>query len=221
MNDSSLLRFDTVAHSHRSLVAECERQQNRLIQLLHWYDHQQVTRGLTLHRQAEKMSQDARRQINMRSKIATRERARLQHLLDDNVNDIDSLNTSKSFSSSSSSSSSQPHDPSEDRKRRIYKCLLPQFKAPLSRSMENWSQPKSPLTRSHTEYKDIHQPLERYPLKKLILSPVEQRKRMNRILDKCEREFEQCDGHGYEHSLSRTEVNRHTQILAQQQQQQQ
>lgn len=76
------------------------------------------------------------------------------------------------------------------------------------------------MTSSQTLYEKSHS-FEQYPLKKFILSPIEQRKRMNRIIDKCEREFEQCDGHGYEYSLPRTEFNQNTQILAQQKQQQQ
>lgn len=211
MNRFSHSRFDSVSRSHRLLVAEYGRQQARLLQLLHWYDHQRVARGIAITRQCEKLYKETHRQINKRSTMAVRERTRLQHFLDDHPQDIDPLDTSKTYSSSPT----QPHHPSNDRKRHIYGCLLPQFKAPLTSSSENWSQLKSSSRFSQiNDEKTL--PSERYPLKKFILSPIEQRKRMNKILYKCEQQFEQCEGHGYEHSLPRTESNKNAQIHVQQ-----
>lgn len=207
----SSFRFDTVSRSHRFLVSEFERQQTRLMQLLHWYDHQRIARGIAMTRQCEKMQRETLRQINKRSTMGIRERTRLQHFLDDHSREIDPLDASKSLYSSST----QPLNPINDRKRQVYGCLLPQFKAPLTSSSENWSNLKSSATSSQMIDK---KPLrsQRTPLKKYILSPIEQRKRMNRILYKCEQQFEQCEGHGYEHSLPRTESNKTAQILVQQ-----
>ena len=211
MNQFSRSRFDTVSRTHRLVVAEFGRQQSRLHQLLHWYDHQRIVRGIAMTRQREKLQKETHRQINKRSKMVIRERTRLQYFLDDHPQEIDPLDGSKTFSSSST----QPHNPSNDRKRHIYGCLLPQFKAPLTSSSENWSQLKSPSTFSQINYEKTV-PSGRYPLKKFILSPIEQRKRMNKILYKCEQQFEQCEGHGYEHSLPRTESDKNAQILVQQ-----
>ncbi len=204
-------RFDAVSRSQRSLVAECERQQSRLIQLLHWYDHQRAARDLELRRQSEQLNRETRQQINARSKMVIRERERLKHLLDNNDKDdrakLFSLGTSKSFF--------RIQDSIDHRKRKIYGCLLPQFKAPLTKSSESWFQYKSNSTLSHF---DIEKRLEkqRYSIKEIIPSPIEQRNRIDKFINKCLYEFEQCEGYGYDHFLRTSEPNRNAQVLAQQ-----
>jgi hypothetical protein len=200
-------RFDTVSLSQRSLFAECERRRNRLIQLLRWYDHQRTARSSELRRQSERVTKEARQQINSRSQVVMKERARLKHLLDDDRTPIHSTNNFNSLF--------HENNLIDVRKRRIYGCLLPQFKAPLTRSSDNWFQFKSKTTLSESNYKK-RLDKQRWSIKKHIESPIEQRNRMNTIINKCLYEFEQCDGLGYDHFLQTSEPNRNAQILAQQ-----
>jgi hypothetical protein len=202
-------RFDTVSRSQRSLVAECERQQSRLIQLLHWYDHQREARAVELRRQSEHINKETRQQINARSKTVIRERERLKHLLDDNDDrtEIFSLATSKSYF--------RMQDNIDNRKRKTYGCSLPRFKAPLTKSSDSWLQFKSHSALNLFEDKKRREK-QRYSINKFIQSPIEQRNRMNTIINKCLYEFEQCECDGYDHFLRTSEPNRNAQVLAQQ-----
>jgi hypothetical protein len=199
-------RCDSVSRSQRALVAEFERQRSRLEQLFRWYDHQQIARRSELRRQFDQVDKETRRQINTRSKIVIRERARLTHLLDDD----NKSETSKPLF--------QLKD-SDDKKRKVYGCLLPQLKAPLTsllaKSCEDWTQFKSDSISTESDLKK-HIEQQRYSINKYLESPIEQRNRMNVIIDKCLDELEQCEGNGYDHFLQTSEPNRNAQILAQQ-----
>jgi len=200
-------RFDSVSISQRALAAEFERQRNRLIQVLHWYDHQKVVRSSELRRQSEQINRGTRKQINSRSKVVIRERARVKHLLDDDRTEL--------FSPTGSQSLLREKDDIDIRKRKVYGCLLPQFKAPLTKSFDSWLQFKSKTTLTESNYKKYLEK-QRCSINKFIESPIEQRNRMNTFIDKCLDEFDQCDGNGYDHFLQTSEPNRNAQILAQQ-----
>lgn len=205
-------RFDTVSLSQRSLVKECERQRSRLIQVLRWQDHQYAARKSELRRQVDQLNKETRRQINSRSPVVLRERARVKHLLDtDNDND----RRIPLYSSSTSRSWSNRKTREDDRKRKVYGCLLPQFKAPVTKSSENWIPFKSHSTLSDSEYKKSLEK-QRWSINKFIESPIEQRNRMNKIINKLLYEFEQCDGVGFDHFLRTSKPTRNPHILTQQ-----
>ena len=211
--DQSLIRFsrfDTVSRSQRSLVAECERQQSRLIRLLRWYDHQRAARSVELRRQSQRLDKEVRQRINTRSKMVIKERARLNHILDDD-NEVD---RTELFHLDTSTSLFQSKDPIEDRKRKIYGCQLPQFKARLTRSSESWAQYRSQSTVIESEYtKRLEK--QRDSLKRFLPSPLEQRDRMNTVMSKCLYELEECEGLGYDHFLKTCDPKRNAQVLAQ------
>jgi hypothetical protein len=196
-----------VSRSQRALVAEFERQRSRLEQLFRWYDHQKLARGSELCRQFDQVNKETRRQINTRSQMVIKERARLKHLLDDDNNHA------------LSTTNSQPHlqlkTDIDDKKRKVYGCLLPQLKAPLTRSCENWAQFKSNSISTQLDYKDLIEK-QRISIKKHPETSIQQRARMNIIVDKCVDELAQCQGIGYDHFLQTSEPNRNAQILAQQ-----
>ncbi|CAF0814004.1 unnamed protein product [Adineta steineri] len=207
VDPNDLLRqFDSVSRAQRSLFAEFERQRSRLIQLVRWYDHQQTARGTELRRQFEQVNKESRRQIYHRSKMTIKERSRLKHILDDddNKNHLFSINHSKTCI--------HRENPTDEKKRQVYGCLLPQFKAPLEKSYDNWSQD---FFSNRSEYQKR---LERqqWLINKYTQSPIEQRNRMNIIIDKCLNELVECDSDGYDHFLQTSEPNRNAQILAQQ-----
>ena len=198
-------RVDAVSRSQRALVAEFERQRSRLEQLFRWYDHQQIARRSELRRQFDQVNKETRRQINTRSKIVIKERARLTHLLDDD----DKSETSRPLF--------QLKNHTDEKKRKVYGCLLPQFKAPLTvsltKSCEDWTQFKSHSIATQLDFKKH---IEQQTINKYLESPIEQRNRMNVIIDKCLDELGQCEGVGYDHFLQTSEPNRNAQILAQQ-----
>lgn len=209
------LRFDSVSLTQRAVVAECERQRSRLIQVLRWYDHQQTARNSEFRRQFEQINKETRRKINTRSQVVIKERARVKHLLDDDNDDNDNNNRPPIYSAANSRTHFQLENRIDDRKRKVYGCLLPQFKAPLSKISENWSQFKSNSTLSELNYKKSLEK-QRCSINKFIEPPIEQRNRMNKIINKLVHEFEQCDGAGFDHFLRTSEPTRNARILAQQ-----
>ena len=200
-------RFDRVSGSQRSLFAEFERQRNRLVHLVRWYDHQQIARNTQLRRQFEYVSKESRRQIYYRSKMAIKERASVKHLLD---NDIDHL-----FSINHSKPRFQLKPYTDERKRQVYGCLLPQFKAPITKSCDDWSERRFHSFLKQSDYKKRLE-RQRWLINKYTQSPIDQRTRMNIIIDKCLDELVQCEGEGYDHFLQISEPNRNAQVLAQQ-----
>ncbi|CAF1581410.1 unnamed protein product [Adineta ricciae] len=198
-----LKQFDPVSRTQRSLFAEFERQRCRLVHLLRWYDHQQTARGTELRRQFEYLHKETRRQIYQRSKMTIKERARLKHLLDQDENSLPSIHSQTQF---------QSKNPIDERKRHVYGCLLPQFKAPLEKSFDHW------LQHSLLEQSEYEKRLERQRklISKYAQSPLEQRNRMNSTLRKCLDQLVECDSDGYDHFLRTSESNRNAQILAQQ-----
>lgn len=205
-NQFFIFRCEAVSRSQRSLFAEFERQRSRLVQLVRWYDHQQVARGSELRRETEQIGKETRRRIYYRSNMATTERARLTHLLGEGRNDLFSTNTPKS----SVDLGSNTHD----KKRQVYGCTLPTFKAPVTKTSEHWAQMKTrSLTTLSSFKKGNDDP--RHSLG-FFESPTEQRNKINHIVDKCLFELEECNGDGYDHFLQTSEPNRNAQILAQQ-----
>jgi hypothetical protein len=201
-------RFDSVSSSQRALFAEFQRQHSRLVQLVRWYDQQRSARAAELRRQFDQVNKCTRQQINHRSKIVIKERARVRHLLDDDINHL--LSTT-----SSTKPSYQLKSSTTEKKRKVYGCLLPQFKAPLTKSLDSWSQIKSNSILSQSDYKK-HVDEQRSLVNKFIESPIQQRNRMNNIINKCLNELEECSGDGYDHFLQTSEPNRNAQVLAQQ-----
>jgi hypothetical protein len=171
------------------------------------YDHQQIARDTELRRQFEYVNKESRRQIYRRSKMLIKERARLTHLLDDNIDHLFSINRSKSRF--------QLKNPIDETKRQVYGCLLPHFKAPLTKSYENWSEIRFNSFLNQSDYKKRLE-RQRLLINKYTQSPVEQRNRMNIVIDKCLDELVQCEGDGYDHFLQTSEPNRNAQVLAQQ-----
>ena len=204
-------RFDSVSRSQRSLVAECERQQSRLIQLLQWYDHKREARAMELRRQSEHLNKETRQQINARSKRVIRERERLKHLLDENESDT----RTETFSLGMSRSTFRFQDDIDDRKRRTYGCLLPRFKAPLTKSLDSWWENKSDSALNRFDEKKRREKY-RHSIGKFTQSPLEQRHRINTLINKCAYEFGQCECDGYDHFLRTSEPSRNAQVLAQQ-----
>ncbi|UJR33228.1 hypothetical protein I4U23_020683 [Adineta vaga] len=199
-----LKQFDPVSRTQRSLFAEFERQRCRLVYLLRWYDHQQIARGTQLRRQFDYLHKETRRQIYYRSKMSIKERTRVKHILDIDENSLPSINHSQSHI--------QSKNPIDERKRHIYGCLLPQFKAPLENSNDQWLQ--NPLPNQSDYEKRLER--QRKLITKYAQSPIEQRNRMNLVLSNCLDQLVECDSDGYDHFLQTSEPNRNAQILAQQ-----
>jgi len=209
-----VLRIDCVSLSQRSLFAECERQQTRLIQVLRWYDHQKLARGQELSRQTTQITNEIRRQSGSRSKYVLRERTRLKHLIDiDRDNDLPSLCSSVSIPQKSSFQLTGHID---DHKRKVYGCLLPEFKASLTRSSDKWSQINSNsfVNQSRTSRSLIDK--QRSFISRHLPSLTELENRKKNLLNKCLYEFDDCQGCGYDHFLRTSEPNRNAQVLAQQ-----
>lgn len=209
-----MFRIDCVSLSQRSLVAECERQQTRLIQVLRWYDHQKLACGQELRRQTTQIIKEVRRQSGSRSKYVLRERARLKHLIDiDRDNDLPSLCSSVSIPQKSSFQLTEHVD---NHKRKVYGCLLPEFKASLTRSSDKWSQIKSNsfVNPSRTSRSLIDK--QRSSIGRYLPSLAELESRKKNLINKCLYEFEDCQGSGYDHFLRTSEPNRNAQVLAQQ-----
>jgi hypothetical protein len=89
------------------------------------------------------------------------------------------------------------------------------LKAQSTKSCENWSRLKSISISSQSHYKKSLEK-QRWSINKFIESPIEQRNRINILLDKCLDEFGQDEGAGYDHFLQTSEPTRNAQILAQQ-----
>ncbi|CAF0733232.1 unnamed protein product [Rotaria sordida] len=203
-----LKQIDTVSRSQRTLFAEFERQRSRLNQLFHCYDNQQSARDSELRRQSEQINKETRQKIHHRSHTIMTERARLTHILDDDMNN--------SFSSDNLHNIFRFKTHSNDRKRKVYGCLLPQLKAPLKKNCNsNWTQI---ISNSNSRQSNFPKNIEsrRNSINKFIESNLEQRNKMNDIIDKFLYELEEYHGDGYDHFLQTSEPNRNAQILAQQ-----
>ncbi|CAF3992497.1 unnamed protein product, partial [Rotaria sp. Silwood1] len=212
---------DTVSRSQRSLFAEYERQRSRLDQLVRSYDNQQSARDSELRRQSEQISKETRRRIHYRSHTVITERARLQHILDNDINNL--------FSSDRSNDLFHLKTHSNDRKRKVYGCLLPKLKAPLKKNSNTWTHMISNSNSRQSNFEKhmenhrnsinrfIELPIEqRNSINSFIESPIEQRNKMNLIMDKFLYELQEGNGDGYDHFLQTSEPNRNAQILAQQ-----
>lgn len=197
-------RFDPVSRSQRTVYAEFERQRSRLKQKLRWYDHQCTARDTELRRQYEYLSKAARRQINYRSKVSIQERARLRYMLDYDEDQLPCIRQANHPTAEQRAA--------EDRKRCVYGCLLPQFKAPLGQSYDSWS--RNPFADLSDHDKRLER--QRRLIAKYTQSASEQRNRINVILDKCLSQLVECDSDGYDHFLRTSEPNRNAQVLAQQ-----
>ncbi|CAF2417079.1 unnamed protein product [Rotaria sp. Silwood2] len=198
---------DTVSRSQRALFAEFGRQRSRLDQLVRSYDSQQSARDSELRRQSEKVDKETRRQIHYRSHTVMTERARVKHILDNNINNL--------FSSDSSNDIFRLETHSNDRKRKVYGCLLPQLKAPLKQKCNTWTQMISNSNSRQSIFQKYNES-QRNSVNRFIESPIEQRNKMNDIIDKFLYELEEGNGDGYDHFLQTSEPNRNAQILAQQ-----
>ncbi|CAF0743057.1 unnamed protein product [Rotaria sp. Silwood1] len=214
-------QIDTVSRSQRSLFAEYERQRSRLDQLVRSYDNQQSARDSELRRQSEQISKETRRRIHYRSHTVITERARLQHILDNDINNL--------FSSDRSNDLFHLKTHSNDRKRKVYGCLLPKLKAPLKKNSNTWTHMISNSNSRQSNFEKhmenhrnsinrfIELPIEqRNSINSFIESPNEQRNKMNLIMDKFLYELQEGNGDGYDHFLQTSEPNRNAQILAQQ-----
>ncbi|CAF2146114.1 unnamed protein product [Rotaria magnacalcarata] len=202
-----LKQVEAVSRSQRALVGEFERQRSRLGQVVRWYDHQQTARRSELSRQSEQIIRESKKRIHFRSSVAISERLRLQHVLDKDM--------TKLYSSYNSDSILNGKNPQEDKKRKVYGCLLPQLKSPVKTNLDNeklltsHSKSRQSTFKTHLEYK-------RDSLRRPIDSPREQRNQMNSVINKCLYELEECNGDGYDHFLQTSEPTRNAQILAQQ-----
>ncbi|CAF3325124.1 unnamed protein product [Rotaria socialis] len=202
-----LRQVETVSRSQRALVGEFERQRSRLEQVVRAYNHQQTARWSELRRQSEQIIRESRKQIQFRSSVAISERLRLQHVLDKDM--------TKLYSSYNSDSIISLKNPQEDKKRKVYGCLLPQLKSPTKTNLDN-EKLLTPRSTSRQSSFKAHLEHKRGSLRRPIDSPTEQRNQMNSVINKCLYELEECNGDGYDHFLQTSEPMRNAQILAQQ-----
>ena len=202
-----LSRLDPVARSQRKLFADFQRQRGRLVRLVRWYDQQQTSVDSQIRRQCEELNKEIRQRINFRSNIAITERNRLKHILDEDMNQLALTDESDTLNLKNNNN--------DDRKRKVYGCLLPRLKASMSKSYNDWTQLTPTVVPRQSNLKN-HVENQRYSTRKFIQPSMGQRCRMNLIIDKCLNEMEQYSGDGYDHFLRTSKPSRNAQILAQQ-----